>query len=450
MAEFENGEAFDWSQLIKPDPDGGAPAGPGLSRQGQPPRAVSLTGREPSVRPPSARPPSVRPPSVRPPSVRSPSVRPPSGRDYTPQLIIQYGGPQHNGPIEVLDDSGDLILVVGDSQIQFQVCSRTIARASPYLRERYFPHDHHLEYEKKEAVNAFEIQKKLFFPGIEPRPFRIVLMVIHGRDTRVYHEFADMMLLRDVLAVAHHFKMTRCLSPIAGRWLKKVYNKDVARHDEVAAQLWITHQLGHLGCIKQTIYNMVIKSRLNSRGDLVGYGAPDDEPYVDDEHVRALHLLADIAACRKRIMDRLLEIVRQAGARVDTYDHHLKNARPRGDRPCRGRTAQRVCEMNMATAFRWAFRASELEGLDQKCSPSSVHKRMIKMEQLTQMFLEPLLLSSEMPAGRDHKNCKIFPHGVPTLFEIATREVEAMPFKKEDIASRAAEIGFDFRDGGAN
>ncbi|KAK0735127.1 hypothetical protein B0T26DRAFT_868027 [Lasiosphaeria miniovina] len=420
MAEFENGDTFDWSQLLKLGPDNGAPASPSLSRQSRPPRAVSHTIREPS------------------------------DRSYTPQPITQYGGPQHNGPIEVLDDRGDLILAVGDNQIQFQVCSRTLARASPYLREKYFTNDHYLECEKKESVDAFEIEKRLFFPGIESRPFHIVLMVIHGLDTRVYHEFADMMLLRDVLAVAHHFEMTRCLSPIVGKWLKKVYNKDVARHDEAAAQLWITHQLGHLGCIKQTIYNMVIKGRLNSRGDLVGYGASDNEPYIGDEHVRALNLLADIIACRKRIMDRLLETVKQAGVRVDTYDHHLKNARPRADRPCRGRTAQRVCEMNMATAFRWAFRASELEGLDQKCSPSSVHKRMIKMEQLTRMFLEPLLLSGEMPAGRDHKNCMIFPHGMPNLFEIATREVEAIPFKKEDIVSRAADVGFDFRDGKVN
>jgi hypothetical protein len=73
--------------------------------------------------------------------------------------------------------------------------------------------------------------------------------------------------------------------------MKEVYKADIIRHEEVAHQLWISHMLGHLGCVKQTIMRLVATARLNSQGELIGFGAKDDQSYSTYPSLNALKLL---------------------------------------------------------------------------------------------------------------------------------------------------------------
>ena len=208
-------------------------------------------------------------------------------------------------PIEVLDSHGDLIFVAGKGaqRCQFRVCSRTVFRASPYLKELYYREDvdaprrsrsrespsrqspgHRLRQDLKDL-------RRIELDRIDVKAFHLVLLIIHGEFQKALDKLKGQALFSEVVVVAHHYDMVNILAPVATKWLKKVYNEDHIRHDKLARQLWITHMLGHLRCVKQTTSRMICTARLNSKDELVGRGASDNEPYVMHQTLMALNIM---------------------------------------------------------------------------------------------------------------------------------------------------------------
>jgi len=170
--------------------------------------------------------------------------------------------------VEVLDGLGDLILVVGQEKREFMVCSRTLRRASVVFDRLY---EHRFE--------GDDGHMRLNLSHIGMNPMHLILLVIHGAPMKVQEKMGDPNTLHDVLVVTHHFEMTKCLAPIALKWLRRTYNKEPSQFRDIAVQMWITYQMGHLSCLKQTIYNMVISGRLNARGYMVGPQAGENDEY---------------------------------------------------------------------------------------------------------------------------------------------------------------------------
>lgn len=223
------------------------------------PPTENAVGHQPGP-PPAGGPPETHPPPFQPPP---PPFQPPS-----PPSNAQGPMAPISDLVEVLDGLGDLILVVGQEKREFMVCSRTLRRASPVFDKLY-----------NNRFQGDDGNMRLNLTRIGMIPMHLILLVIHGAPMKVQEKMGDPDLLHDVLVVTHHFEMTKCLAPIALKWLRRTYNKEPTQFRDIAVQMWITHQMGHLNCLKQTIYNMVVSGRLNARGYMIGPQAGENDEY---------------------------------------------------------------------------------------------------------------------------------------------------------------------------
>ncbi|KAK3392787.1 hypothetical protein B0H63DRAFT_504838 [Podospora didyma] len=351
--------------------------------------------------------------------------------------------PQGDDVVEILDNRGDLILVVGTQKKKFQVCSRTIARASAELEKHCRESTPHSE-DYTHDSDAVATHRRVYLPKIDPHALHVVLIIIHGSPTQIFPKLTDLWLLRDVLIVTHHFDMTDCLAPVAAKWLKKTYDKDVLRHEAVAAQLWITYQLGHLGCVKQTITNMVMSARLNPSGELIGYGAADTQKYCKHDTLKALGILDQIQECRGNIMTHLVRMVETAVERLTRPPLQKRGgaAQPteNGDdvidtgAVCRAKSSYIRCDCAMLGAMHRAIAAEGWNSVDLNCSPQWLYKKIQKMTRMAQAW-------AELPAA--HAECDPFGGQLPDLMDICHAAVETIPFDESEFVKRGNAVGFE-------
>lgn len=186
---------------------------------------------------------------------------------------------------EVLDNRGDLILVAGEKdRCRFQVCSRTLFRASPFFEHQY-----------RDQMDPFNARADrpmtVHVPELNPAALHVVLLLIHNRTKHVFPKLGDRNLLAETLIVTHHLEMNECLSPVAAKWMSRTWDKNALRHDDLGPLLWIAHQLGHLKCLRRVIHIIILTGRINKKGQLIGYGAAEDEPYLNYHPLVALDLV---------------------------------------------------------------------------------------------------------------------------------------------------------------
>lgn len=362
--------------------------------------------------------------------------------------------PPISGIVEVLDERGDLILVVGPERREFLVCSRTLLRASKtfevLFNRRYEGADGHMRLDIKEI-------------GVVP--LHLVLQVIHGNPTKVDEFIDDPNTLHDVLVVTHHFKMTQCLAPIAGKWLRKTYSPEPAGFHNIAVQLWITHQLGHLGCLRQTICCMVVRGRLNSKGDLIGQGASDNDAYSQFPTLKLLKIVGKalflptickacptnnpcpqdhVKHCRSHVVATLVNMVRDAITNLTQSPRQPVPSQSNGPTPkptvCRAKNEspvrRRQCDCRMLGAFMRALYDQNWDKVDHpSSSPYSLHRRISEISRQT---LKEYELPSEL-----HRNCGPFgDKEVQPLMPIVTHEVDQIPFDEADFVKRGTMMGF--------
>ncbi|KAK4446352.1 hypothetical protein QBC34DRAFT_263251, partial [Podospora aff. communis PSN243] len=269
-----------------------------------------------------------------------------------------------------------------------------------------------------------------------------LILLHHSPNERIYAMLKGRKLFSDVLVIAHHFEMVPCISAIAPRWLKEVYRKDIARFDEVWHQLWICHILGHLPCVKQTILRMVSHARLNSRDELLGFGAQDDQPFSSFAPLKALEILDDIAKCRLDVMNKLRSLVENA---INALSDSPKTTplRPNGGHLCRaideGEGVRRRCDKLLLGNLHSELRANRWNNQDLRGSPFSLHKRITMIAKRAVEACRP----DDWKESTDcHSHCLPFGDVWPSLDTIINEEIEKIDFGKEAFAARAATLGF--------
>lgn len=195
--------------------------------------------------------------------------------------------------LEVLDPHGELILVLRNWQ--FKVCKPTITRQSRAIdllcRER----------EDADAPgNPKEVAKIILNDDVVPKGLLVALHILHNNHQRV-REVMDLAvkkgecrkLVSDILSAAHNYDMIESVAPALLRWMSNVFPSDkdappVKRYDELIYQLWIAWITGHLRRAKQTIRQIIATSRLNKKGQMYGFGARKNQPYAENEIMKAI------------------------------------------------------------------------------------------------------------------------------------------------------------------
>ncbi|KAK3335233.1 hypothetical protein B0T19DRAFT_3079 [Cercophora scortea] len=366
------------------------------------------------------------------PAVPTDPARAPGAKSSPPKrkAAEMSTGPLERGGevVEVLDPHGDLILVIGEERREFLVCSRTLARASP-------------EFEKKCLQNWQVVpredappsaMKKVNLGGFNAEAFHVVLLVIHGAAAQVHRKMHDPKLLHDVICVTHHFDMTNCLAPVAGTWLKRIYKKDVSSYDDIATQLWITHQLGHLRCAKQTVQNMILSARRTLDGKLIGRTAPESKRYEAYTTLQITGLLDDVLKCRNNLVKAMVRRVEKIVTRLSQSPKVPSQAD--GKTVCRARSTQSRCDSSMLGGLLRAMHAENWKNFDHNSSPERTYKRIMRIATLASSLAEPTSA---------HRTCDPFGGTWPTLESMVEAEVEKIAWDERGFAERATALGME-------
>ncbi|KAK3936435.1 hypothetical protein QBC46DRAFT_321587 [Diplogelasinospora grovesii] len=334
--------------------------------------------------------------------------------------------------MEVLDSRGDLVLVVGQEKKEFLVCSRTLARASPNFAAKLFSEGREFSPVSGSENHVYRRKRRISFPEISVTAMHAILLIVHGAPTQVFGKLNDVNLLHDVLVITTRFEMTECLAPVAVKWLRKTYKAEVLRFDEVARQLYITYQLGHLPCVKQTLLHMVMSLRLNSRSELIGYGASDHDEFQKFLALRSLNLLDPIYKCRQAVITRLVKEVEQAVERLTRSPR--VTALDNKEAICKAASGQTKCDCTLLGAFYKVLHAEGWSHIDLKCSPNQLYKRVKKIGRQTQEMAEPNLA---------HKFCDPFGGQLPSLEQIVSWEVNKIRFEEAELNRLGKALGFE-------
>ncbi|EGO53299.1 hypothetical protein NEUTE1DRAFT_115137 [Neurospora tetrasperma FGSC 2508] len=404
--------------------------------------------------------------------------------------------PHHEDDVlEVIDPNGNIIVGSGGPQRQrFLASTAAILRSSPVLAAIIMPERHSQVNQQPpppptpsplRSPAAFVIPPEenrsslptLFIPDVEDRVCKTFLLVIHGFLNRVEKSFKSVQLFYDLLMFTHRYGMTLSLQSVAVPWLKRIYHENPLRHGEVAKQLWIVYELGHLKMIRHTIRCMVKTARINKDGQLLGYGAQEGkDEYTQWAPLVHLGLLRDITICRQRVMNRLLFEVEQVIERLtssppvlpprDPSDddeeqnyraksHDPRNPRqpieiPPDDTPRQlcvsrrppGRVTHAVnCDASMLGALQRVLRQEGWATMDLTCSPSHLYRRIKKIGKTA---TEQVVITHTL---KGHRACDPFGDDKwIRLDELIMGEVKMIPFDVEELKKRGGMMGFSIQD----
>ncbi|KAK3356053.1 hypothetical protein B0H65DRAFT_513470 [Neurospora tetraspora] len=431
-----------------------------------------------------------------------PQGPPPFGRTPPPPPPVAPPVPHHEDDVlEVIDPNGNIIIGSGGPQRQrFLASTAALLRSSPVLAAIIMPERHNQANQQPPPLPpmpnplrspaAFLIPPEedrsslptLFIPDVEDRVCKTFLLIIHGFLNRVEKSFKSVQLLYDLLMFTHRYEMTLSLQSVAVPWLKRIYHENPLRHDEVAKQLWIVYELGHLKMMRHTIRCMVKTARINKDGQLLGYGAQEGkDEYTQWAPLVHLGLLRDITICRQRVMSRLLFEVEQVIERLtssppvlpphDSSDddevqnararsHDSKNPRqpieippddaPRQDAPRQmcvsrrppGRVTHAVnCDASMLGALQRTLRQEGWATMDLTCSPSHLYRRIKKIGKTS---TEQVVITHTL---KGHRACDPFGDDKwIRLDDLIMEEVKMIPFDVEELKKRGGMMGFSIQD----
>lgn len=234
-----------------------------------------------------------------------PAPNPPPQQGYLPSQgsappVLPHVPHHEDDILESIDPEGNIIVSSGGPQRQrFLANTAALVRSSPILTSIIMPRKNSPVIKREpgqeqqppspqkesplRSTAAFIIPPEgtrstlptLVIPDVEDKVCKTFLLIIHGFINRVEKSFKSAQLLYDLLLFTHRYEMTLSLNTVAVSWLKRIYHENPLRHDEVAKQLWVVYELGHLKMIRHTIRCMIKTARINKDGQLLGYGAQE-------------------------------------------------------------------------------------------------------------------------------------------------------------------------------
>ncbi|KAK1752645.1 hypothetical protein QBC47DRAFT_404968 [Echria macrotheca] len=369
---------------------------------------------------------------------------------------------------DVLDSRGDLFLRVAlkddDGDIrQFQVCSRTLFRASPKLELQFNRRDSPPPMQARPLINARPKPKTMTISGVNPQALAVVLQLIHGQVTKVFDKLKNRELLGEVLVVTQKLEMDACLAPVAAKFMTKIVDLKTFRHDVLGPQLWITYRFGLVTLMRKTIAMIVSSSRITADGQLVGFGGETPVKYSDYHPLRTIGILSDLVKCRAAVIDGLIEWVNRAIHKLThTATAHRLDLSSRTN-VCKGANWQSRCDSLMLGAFqralaehKWSYTVVEdmaggndgLRVLKVRMNPSLDEFRGSARQMhrnIQAMVKEACTIAS--PWGQSHQVCN--PMGdeqYKTLDDFVRDALNTVRLGEDDFATRARAVGLETTD----
>ena len=146
-------------------------------------------------------------------------------------------------PETILDDNGDLKLVVGGADGEstrqiFIVCSRTLSRASTVFKRMLYG-----QFKESASTSRAEGQWTVHLPEDDPATMKLALAILHALFDRVPGTL-DLNQLYELLILLDKWDMMLIVKPWAKIWFKKIRRIGNEQPLEELRYMWVAWQVG--------------------------------------------------------------------------------------------------------------------------------------------------------------------------------------------------------------
>jgi hypothetical protein len=156
----------------------------------------------------------------------------------------------------LFDSDGDLRLVVGGElplpkPVEFIVCSKTLARASPALKSMFYG-----GFRESRGASSTARDWIVELPKDNPASMKVLLHIIHSQ----YEHVPTSMAFRDL-------QMIRIIRPWAKFWFQPHTRFANLLGNEII--LWVGWQLGAKDVFRDVAHRLCVECEVNSDGELL-------------------------------------------------------------------------------------------------------------------------------------------------------------------------------------
>ncbi|KAI1481430.1 hypothetical protein F4774DRAFT_375338 [Daldinia eschscholtzii] len=210
------------------------------------------------------------------------------------------------------DPNGDLCLTVGPQAAEFIVCSKTLARSSPFFKKMLY--GGFAEGKKTQPENGKSSDWVVKLPEDNVAAMTIILNIIHGRFDKVpgYEDFVYTTHFYNLCVLTDKYDMTHVLRPWAKGWSRSTHSQceklgQSLRTKFCHERLWIAWELGDRVAFERMAKAMLMDS-CSSAGNNLRYVGALEPPgiYERIEKVR----LETITSLLKPLNDIIGRLVR--------------------------------------------------------------------------------------------------------------------------------------------
>ncbi|KAI1388562.1 uncharacterized protein F4822DRAFT_250212 [Hypoxylon trugodes] len=191
-----------------------------------------------------------------------------------------------------IDPNGDLCLRVGGLFAEdFIVCSKTMARSSPFWQKMLYGE---FAEGKKAQSQDTETEWIVKLPEDNPAAMRIILNIIHCRFDQVsgYEDFVYTAHLYNLCILTDKFDMTHILRPWARGWSRSTHSQSDKLGQSLRSKfcherLWVAWELGDQATFEAMAQALLLNSSSSTGNNLRYIGALEPpEIYESIERVR--------------------------------------------------------------------------------------------------------------------------------------------------------------------
>jgi hypothetical protein len=186
--------------------------------------------------------------------------------------------PEPGGP-EIIDPHGDLQLIVGGSEVLFQVCSRALARSSPVWNGMLY--GQFAEGKEQQNGDLWEV------PLLEEDPdaLRVILFIVHCNFEALPTKVPFDLFFR-LTVLSDKYDMVAFLKGFWRRWNHWGASESqlvCMSPGQLTQRLWISHTLGDAENFHHAIIVLVSRAVATAEGRLfIGDPELEDAPYELD------------------------------------------------------------------------------------------------------------------------------------------------------------------------
>lgn len=211
------------------------------------------------------------------------------GNIPTPQPQLQTTSSAHDSAEaqSCLDPRGDLCLEIGLHPAKsFRVCSRTVARASPFFDKLLYGD---FKESKKLCPQNGNLGWAVKLPEDDPTVMELLLSICHGQFDVVarYNKGLNVKSLYDISIVTDKYDMAHVLQPWARDWLQSTLSSNNPKSSEYLRgklcheRLWISWALGDRSEFQEIAKIMLLKScTLRSHPNYLRYAEVLEPPEI--------------------------------------------------------------------------------------------------------------------------------------------------------------------------